>query len=205
MQQEEFKEILEKNLWESLGVLQTITQNHELKEEIIRAATAMLDAVKNKGIIFTCGNGGSFDDADHTAGELIGWYTDKTRQRPSLAVVPLGGSAGALTAIANDIGYEHVFSRQLEGFTKTGVANNASVLLAFSTSGNSPNVLRATATAKISGIKVIAMTGGNGGKLAQEADIVIKVPSDITARIQEAHHVIYHTLCEIVEKERLGP
>ena len=205
MQQKEFKEILEKNLGESIGVLQMIIQNHELREEIIRAATAMLNAVKNKGIIFTCGNGGSFDDADHTAGELIGWYADKTRQRSALAVVPLGGSVGALTAIANDIGYEYTFSRQLEGFTKTGVANNTSVLLAFSTSGNSPNVLRAVTAAKTGSITVIAMTGGNGGKLAQEAEIVIKVPSDVTARIQEAHHVIYHTLCEIIEKEGLGP
>ncbi len=204
MQHEGFKDILEKNLEGNIAVLQMITQSHELKAEIIRAAAAMLDAVKNKGIIFTCGNGGSFDDADHTAGELIGWYADKTRQRQPLAVVPLGASPGALTAIANDIGYEHVFSRQLEGFTKTGVANNTSVLLAFSTSGNSPNVLKAVATAKTSSIKVIAMTGGDGGKLAQEAEIVIKVPSNITARIQEAHHVIYHTLCEVIEKEKLG-
>lgn len=197
----EFSGLLKHNLERSSAVFQQVIENDEFQQQFVKATEALLHAVRNKGIIFTCGNGGSFDDADHTVGELIGWYADTTRQRKALAVVPLGSSPGALTAIANDIGYDYVFSRQLEGFTTNGIANNSSVLFAFSTSGNSPNVMNAAKVAQASGIKVIAMTGGSGGKLVEHADIIIKVPSDITARIQEAHHVMYHTFCELIEKD----
>ena len=205
MDHSQFQGLLKQNLERSSAVFHQLMMDADFQQQFSRATDALINAVRHQGIIFSCGNGGSFDDADHTVGELIGWYADKTRKRQALAVVPLGASPGALTAIANDIGYEYVFSRQLEGFTTSGVANKNSVLFAFSTSGNSPNVLNAAKVAHTHGIRVIAMTGGSGGKLVEYANFIIKVPSDITARIQEAHHVIYHTFCELIENECMKP
>lgn len=159
------------------------------------------------GLMFVCGNGGSWSDADHIAGELIGWYNDKTRQRPSLPVIPLPPSPGALTAIANDIGYEYVFSRPLSGFIrpvkKLKESGVDSVLLAFSTSGNSPNVVQAAKLAYENKIQVVSFTGKTGGKLKKYSNYLLCVPSKETDRIQEIHHLMYHTLCEIVEEEML--
>lgn len=150
-------------------------------------------AVLERGnkIIF-CGNGGSAADSQHLSAELVGRYKIN---RPSLASLSLTVDTSALTAIANDFGYDQVFSRQLEGVGKTG-----DCLVGISTSGNSQNIVNAFLKAKEMGIKTIAFTGGSGGRMKDLADMCLNVPSSVTNNIQEMHIACGHILCELVEK-----
>ncbi|MBC7216471.1 MAG: SIS domain-containing protein [Burkholderiaceae bacterium] len=141
--------------------------------------------------LLVCGNGGSAADAQHIAGELVGRFR---KERKALPVIALGTDPAVLTALGNDYGYEQVFARQVEAY---GVAGG--VLWAISTSGNSPNILAAAEKARHLEMKVLALTGLGGGKLAQYADLLLDVPSVDTPLIQQAHQVIYHHLCECVE------
>ncbi len=141
--------------------------------------------------ILVCGNGGSAADAQHIAGELVGRFL---RDRRALNVKALSTDTSVLTAWANDIGYDTVFSRQVEAYARPG-----GVLLALSTSGNSKNVVRAAEVARALGMSVLALTGQGGGALAALADVLLAVPSSHTPRIQEMHLVIYHHLCEQLE------
>jgi len=120
-------------------------------------------------------------------------------ERRALPAVALTTNTSVLTAVANDYGYETTFSRQVEA-----LVGEKDVVVGLSTSGNSPNVIEAIKAAKIKGAKTIGLTGGNGGQLAEEADLVIRVPSDSTPRIQEAHITIGHIVCELVERELFG-
>lgn len=162
------------------------------------AATAEVAAVTarsvtNGGTVFFMGNGGSATDAGHLAGELLGrFYEDR---RP-LAAVALADQLAAVTAIANDYGYEQVFSRQLAGLGRVG-----DVAFGLTTSGNSANVIKAFEVASAIGITTVAMTGEGGGKLAGVADHWLEVPSVDTPRIQECHMLLGHTICELVETE----
>ena len=161
--------------------------------EIERMVEFIITAYKTGGKVVLFGNGGSAADAQHIACELVGRLGVKRQAFPAIALTT---NTSTLTAVANDYGYEAVFSRQIEA-----LVNEKDVVVGISTSGNSPNVVEAMKMAKIKGAKTIGLTGGNGGKLAEVADLVLIVPSDSTLRIQEAHITIGHIVCELVEKE----
>ena len=139
-----------------------------------------------------CGNGGSAGDAQHLAAELVGRLVRDRRALPGLA---LSTDSSALTCIGNDFGFDEVFARQVEGLGRPG-----DVLIAISTSGNSRNVIRAVEAAKAGGVFSIGLLGRDGGKLAPMVDLAIVVPSDETARIQEAHIFLGHVICGSIEK-----
>ena len=160
-------------------------------EQIAEAATAIVACPRAGAKLIVFGNGGSASDAQHMAAELVGRYAVK---RQALAAIALTTNTSSLTAIANDFGFQEIFARQLEALAKP-----QDLVLAISTSGNSPNVLRALETAKALGLKKIALTGNDGGKLRDLVDICIIVPSSSTPRIQEAHTLVIHILCGIVE------
>lgn len=171
--------------------LAVFNQLSALENDIDKAAELVAGACKSGKTVFACGNGGSAADAQHFAAELTGRYiTD----RPSYAGIALTVDTSALTAIGNDYGYERVFSRQLEGLGRDG-----DVLIAISTSGNSGNVIEAVKVAKAKNIKTIGLLGRDGGALKSQCDISLVVPSETTARIQEAHIFILHSLCEALE------
>ncbi len=147
--------------------------------------------------VFMCGNGGSAADAQHFAAELTGHFIF---DRPPLGAEALHANTSHLTAVANDYDYETVFARALEASARPG-----DTLIAISTSGNSPNVIRAATAAKELGVTVVAMTGESGGALAELADYLINVPSADTGRIQESHIVFIHSISEHVEYELFAP
>jgi len=158
---------------------------------IVQAATVIVACLRIGGKLIAFGNGGSAADAQHLSAELVGRYR---ADRGALAAIALTTDSSALTSISNDFGFENIFSRQLEAIGKPG-----DVVLAISTSGSSPNVLRAVVLAKTLGIATIGLTGRSGGKLRDCVDICLSVPSDSTPRIQEAHSLIIHVLAGIVE------
>lgn len=164
--------------------------------EISEAATVIVVCLRGAGKLIVFGNGGSASDAQHMAAEFVGRYAVK---RQALAAIALTTNSSSLTAIANDFGFEEIFARQLEALAKP-----EDVILAISTSGNSPNVLRGLETAKALGLKRIGLTGNDGGKLRNLVDICLTVPSRSTPRIQEAHALIIHILCGIVENTFVG-
>lgn len=176
---------------ESISVKEKIKTDSSLMERIACAAEIMIQTYRNEGKVLFCGNGGSAGDAQHIAAELSGrFYYD----RPPLFAEALHVNTSYLTAVANDYSYEVVYSRLTEAFGKSG-----DILVGLSTSGNSENVIKAFQTAHQKNMKTIAFTGETGGKMAACADILINVPSTCTPRIQEAHIMIGHILCEIVE------
>src|ERR1044072_4208315 len=149
------------------------------------------NALKRGNKILLCGNGGSAADAQHIAAELVGRYEQQRRAFPSVALTT---DTSALTAIANDYGFEEIFARQVEARAAAG-----DVLIAISTSGKSPNVVKAADQARAIGCQTIALTGCSGEPLAAHCDLAVVVPSDRTSRVQEAHITIGHIWCEIVE------
>ncbi len=159
--------------------------------EVDAVARLVADALLAGRTLFTCGNGGSAADAIHLAEELIGRY--RSNRRP-LAAICLNADVGALTCIANDFGYDAVFARQLEGLAKPG-----DLLVAFSTSGGSPSILRALQVARELGVATVALLGKGGGAARDLATHAIVVPSGNSARIQEIHGLILHAICEEVE------
>ena len=159
------------------------------------AAGKMVECLQAGGKILTCGNGGSAGDAQHFSSELLNRYE---RDRPPLAAVALTTDSSTLTSIANDFSYEEVFSKQV-----FALGNAGDILLAVSTSGNSPNVVAAIHEAHKKGMTVIAMTGKDGGAMAslyQPSDVELRVPSQVTARIQEVHLVLIHALCDFIDE-----
>ncbi len=159
---------------------------------IAYAADLMRDAVLNGKKVLLCGNGGSAADAQHIAAELVGRFV--IERRP-LAAIALTTDTSALTAIANDYGYEHVFSRQVEA-----LGNDGDILIAITTSGTSKNVVAAVEVARKRGMKVIALTGAKGAAFVASCDAGVAVPSNVTARVQECHIVIGHLLCEVIDE-----
>ncbi len=178
-------------LEESVRVKEAIART--MVNEIEQMASFIIVAYKAGGKVILFGNGGSAADAQHIAGELVVKFMLKRKAFPAIALTT---NTSILTAVANDCGYEAVFSRQIEA-----LVGDKDVVVGISTSGNSPNVIEAIKLAKTKGAKTIGLTGGNGGKLADIADLVLIVPSDVTPRIQEAHITIGHIVCELVEKE----
>lgn len=165
------------------------------KAEILVAVQSLVDAYKNGKKLLLCGNGGSAADCQHLAAEFVIRLTAQVN-RPSLPAIALTTDTSNLSAGGNDLGWEFTYSRILEG-----LGNEGDVLIAISTSGNSPNIIRAVEQAKEKKIFVIGFLGGTGGKLKDFVDLPIVIPSEITARIQETHITIGHILCDLVEKE----
>ncbi|MDE2598302.1 MAG: phosphoheptose isomerase [Rhodocyclaceae bacterium] len=166
----------------------------DMAAPIEAAIRLMVDSLKADGKIMACGNGGSAADAQHFAAELLNRFE---MERPPLAAVALTTDSSTLTSIANDYRYEEVFSKQVLGLGRRG-----DVLLAISTSGNSPNVIEAIHAAHQRGVHVVALTGKQGGKMAgllKENDVHLCVPADRTARIQEVHLVVLHCLCDGID------
>ncbi len=161
-------------------------------KDIDIAANILTDAVKNGGKILWCDNGGSAADAQHMATELMGGLRD--HDRPAIASIALTTDSSFLTAWSNDTDFNTVFSRQLDGLGKAG-----DVLVAISTSGNSENVVQAVERAMAMDMAVIILTGQSGGKLRDKGDVIIRIPSDDTQRIQEGHLLAEHIMCEMVE------
>lgn len=162
---------------------------------VFDAAEKMVECLRAGGKILTCGNGGSAGDAQHFSSELLNRYE---RDRPPLAAVALTTDSSTLTSIANDFSYEEVFSKQVFALGKPG-----DILFAFSTSGNSSNVVAAIHEAHKQGMTVVAATGKDGGAMAplyKSGDVEIRVPSEVTARIQEVHLVVIHALCDHIDE-----
>jgi len=162
---------------------------------ITTAIQAMVKALQNGNKILSCGNGGSAADAQHFAAELVCRFE---RERPGLAAIALTVDTSALTAISNDYHYDEIFARQIDALAKPG-----DVLLAISTSGFSPNVVRAVEQAHQQGMVVVALTGRDGGPIAKilnDNDVEVRVPSESTARIQEVHLLTIHCLCDQIDE-----
>jgi D-sedoheptulose 7-phosphate isomerase len=181
--------------FDELSGLLELLNNVDTKGNIIQVSNITSEAFKNGGKLFLCGNGGSAAEAQHMAAEYVATL-DHRNFRDGLPALALTVDTSFLTAWTNDFGYEKVFARQLSVFGALG-----DVLFAYSTSGNSKNVLRACEHAVQNGIKVIGFAGDDGGKLKQIADICFIVPSKKTARIQEIHTLIGHIICGHVEAE----
>ncbi|MFO1318156.1 MAG: phosphoheptose isomerase [Burkholderiales bacterium] len=163
------------------------------------AAARMVHTLENEGKILACGNGGSAADSQHFAAELLNRFEI---ERPSLAAIALTTDTSTLTSIANDYDYVQVFSKQVRALGRSG-----DVLLAISTSGNSPNVIEAIAAAHEKGMSIVALTGKQGGKMAgllREDDVHLCVPSSVTARIQEVHLLCLHCLCDAIDMQLFG-
>jgi len=186
------QELILAELKSAADVLNQFIAEPENLAKIEKAAQWMAESVKKGNKIISCGNGGSSCDAMHFAEELTGKYRE---DRKAIAAISIS-DPGYLTCVSNDYGYDFAFSRFLEALGSKG-----DVLLAISTSGNSGNVIRAANTARMKGIKVIALTGKNGGKLGENCDLEIRVPHfGYADRIQEVHIKIIHTLILLIEK-----
>ncbi len=180
-----------RSISDSMAAKQAMLNNPELLQTIQQVADTMIAALRNGNRILWCGNGGSAADAQHLAAELSGrFYYD----RPPLNSEALHCNTSYLTAVANDYGYELIYSRMIDGACRAG-----DVLVGISTSGNSKNILNAFRKAKELGVITVAMTGKTGGEMRQVADYLLNVPSMDTPRIQESHIMLGHIVCEIVE------
>ena len=170
-----------------------------ISESIAVAGQLMSEALLDDGKILSCGNGGSAGDAQHFSSELLNRFE---RERPGLPAMALTTDSSTLTSISNDYAYEEIFSKQVRALGKP-----EDILLGISTSGNSENVCRAIAAAHERGMKVVALSGRDGGRMAEmfeEGDVEIRVPATRTARIQEVHLVIIHALCDLIDTTLLG-
>ena len=165
-------------------------------ERAERAIALIADALGAGRPLLVCGNGGSASDAMHITGELVGRFL---KERKALNAICLSSNPATLTAWANDYSYEDVFARQVEAY-----GGNGGVLLALSTSGNSPNVLRAAEKARALGLSVVALTGAGGGRLAPLSDVLLDAPSRATPLIQQVHICLYHYICERIEARLAG-
>ncbi|GIV23698.1 MAG: D-sedoheptulose 7-phosphate isomerase [Bacteroidia bacterium] len=185
-----------KALSDAVAVKQQLLASEEIRQLIEAVALRIVAVFRQGGRVFFCGNGGSAADAQHLAAELTGRYY---KDRPPLPAEALHVNTSFLTAVANDYSYEETYARLLRGWGRSG-----DLLWAMSTSGNSPNVLRAIDTARELGMITVGLTGAAGGKMVGRCDYLFRVPSTDTPRIQEAHMVIGHTVCQLVEEALFG-
>jgi len=184
-------ELIDDNLASLASLLTNLPQKDRrtLESESVRIAAV----IRNGGTVFWCGNGGSAADSQHLSAELIGRLVNN---RIPLSSVSLNSDISAITCIANDFGYETIFERQLEGLARKG-----DYLVALSTSGESPNILRALTKAQELGVRTLSILGKGGGRALKVTDCCILIPSNTTARIQEVQKVIGHSICQIIERE----
>jgi D-sedoheptulose 7-phosphate isomerase len=167
-------------------------------EDIIASVNLITESFRNNNKLLLCGNGGSAADCQHLATEFMIRLSHHI-QRPALPAIALSTDTSNLTASGNDIGFENGFARSVEG-----LGNSGDVLIAISTSGNSPNIIKAVETAKKKSLNVIGLLGGSGGKLKSLVDVAILIPSLNVQRIQEGHITVEHIICELVETELYG-
>ena len=184
-------EIARRHFLRSIEVKEAVAEN--CTADIARAAEILIDCLKSGGKILLCGNGGSAADCQHIAAEFTSVLTQEF-VRPALAAIALTTDTSFITANANDFGFEGIFERQVQALGRRGDA-----VIGISTSGNSKNVVCALQYARENGIKTLALTGANGGQLANIADAAVKIPSDNTQFIQEAHIAVGHILCALTE------
>lgn len=185
--------IIKSAICDNLATQSALLTDELLLERIRQTAMLLVRCFQNGGKVLFCGNGGSAADAQHIAAELSGRFY---AERPPLYAEALHVNTSYLTAVANDYGYEMVYARMVQAAGRPG-----DVLVAISTSGNSPNILKAVEMARQQGMTIIGMTGKSGGKMANCCHILLNVPSGDTPRIQETHILVGHILCQIVEKE----
>jgi len=191
-----YASLISAELNQAAEVLQGFLKDENNLKNIETAAKAIADSIKQGGKVISCGNGGSHCDAMHFAEELTGRYRDNRKAIPAICV----SDPSHISCVSNDFGYEFVFSRYLEA-----LGNKSDILLGISTSGNSANIIRAAQTAKEKGMKVIILSGKDGGKLSPLADIELRVPHfGYADRIQEVHIKIIHILILLIEKEVIG-
>ena len=189
-------EIFKTHLKEIISAQTILLSDPKMVENFEHANDACLKTYLNQGKILIAGNGGSAADAQHFAGELVSRFNF---DRPPLSAIALTTDSSILTAIGNDYGYVDVFARQIQAHGRAG-----DVFIAISTSGNSPNILKAIETAKSIGLVVIGLTGRSGGKMKDMCDVCLCAPSDSTPRIQECHLFFEHTLCACIEESLFG-
>ena len=188
---------IEKIFNDSISVKQKTLDS--ISEEILSAGNCMVQSLLSEGKIMACGNGGSAADSQHFSSELINRFES---ERPALPAIALTTDTSAITSIANDYQYNEIFSRQIHA-----LGRDTDVLLAISTSGQSPSIVQAIEAAHEREVIVIALTGKDGGSVAQslsDEDIELRVPSDQTARIQETHITIIHALCDLIDHQLFG-
>ncbi|HEX9423165.1 MAG TPA: D-sedoheptulose 7-phosphate isomerase [Pyrinomonadaceae bacterium] len=181
--------LLTRSLEEHLSAMQAVLDSR--LTEIATSGRVICEALRAGNKILLCGNGGSAADAQHIAAELVGRYEQQRRAFPAISLTT---DTSALTALSNDYGYEEVFTRQVQALAVAG-----DVLIAISSSGKSPNVIRAAETARAIGCKIIALTGCSGEPLASHCDLSVIIPSERTSRVQEAHITVGHLWCEMVD------
>lgn len=185
-------EIIQNRIQASIAVKQAVVEDVRLLEQIFSFSTLLESTYRKGGKVLFCGNGGSAGDAQHLAAELSGRFYFN---RAPLYAEALHVNSSYMTAVANDFGYEEVYARMVEASGRRG-----DVLVAISTSGNSPNIIKAVQRAKEMGMFVVGLTGSTGGHMADQCDILINIPSNDTPRIQESHILVGHIVCELVEK-----
>ncbi|MGO4497390.1 SIS domain-containing protein [Paenibacillus sp. 2RAB27] len=190
------KAYISSEILRAMEIKRAISKDSDLLRLIEQAARKMIEVYRNGNKIMLGGNGGSAADAQHIAGEFVSrFYFD----RPGLPCIALTTDTSILTAIGNDYGYEQLFARQIQANGQRG-----DIFIGISTSGNSPNVIRGLEMCRAMGITTIGLTGESGGRMAALCDICIRIPSQETPRIQEAHILIGHILCAIVEESIFG-
>lgn len=183
------------------NIINCLKENIEVKKKILneyviqieQTAKVIISSYQNGKKLIVFGNGGSAADAQHLVGEMIGRFKLERNAFPAIALTT---NTSIITAIGNDYGYDNIFERQIEGLVQTG-----DVVIGITTSGNSPNIIKGLQKARELGAKTIGLTGCQGGKLPEYCDECLIIPSNNTARIQEAHITIIHILCELIEKE----
>lgn len=187
----------EQAIRDSARILNAMADDKVLLAVLAQAVARCVDSLRSGGKILFMGNGGSAADAQHLAGELVSRFEF---DRPALAAIALTTDTSILTAIGNDYGYEHLFSRQVQALGRPG-----DVLMGISTSGNSPNVIKALLAAKELGIHTIGMTGNNPSRIIECADLCLRAPSPDTPLIQQCHITLGHILCREIELEMFRP
>ncbi len=185
------EQVIRRSITESMEVHASILEKH--LAEVVRIARLLVDTFRSGGKVVLFGNGGSAADAQHVAAELVNRLQ---ADRDALPAIALTCNTSILTSVANDIGFEQVFARQVKALVREG-----DVAVGISTSGNSPNVLEGIRAARERGARTVGFTGSGGGALRALTDICLCVPSSSTPRIQEAHIAVWHAICEVVERE----
>ncbi|HEX4155071.1 MAG TPA: D-sedoheptulose 7-phosphate isomerase [Acidobacteriaceae bacterium] len=189
-------EIVRDQLQQSIHTFTTVLHDETIHNAVVEAARVTANSLKSGGKLLVCGNGGSAADAQHLVAEFV---CRLVANRPALPAIALTTDTSILTAVSNDFTFERIFSRQVEALGKQG-----DILLAITTSGNSPNCLHAVTQAKQLGLTTVSLTGNGGGKIKSLADINIVVPTTVTSHIQECHLALEHIFCMLVERLCFG-
>lgn len=191
------KNYIHNQIQETHRLMGQLVEDKEFQDKLAAAGQACIDCMRAGNKVMLAGNGGSAADAQHIAGEFVSRFAF---DRPGLPSIALTTDTSILTAIGNDYGYERLFARQIQAHSKSG-----DVFIAYSTSGNSPNIVEALNEARELGVVTIGLTGNRGGKMVDLCDHVFEVPSNDTPKIQEVHALIGHILCGLVENELFEP